>query len=99
MTGSVVHIINSVFQLRLNDTHWEANGPAVWKTSTGMSVFVKAAPAKTEVKPQTVAATSECYLMDSETSRFTLHFNIAFISSILLHTRCFLYTHINVKVS
>lgn len=58
-----------------------------------MSSFVKAALEKTETKPQIAAVTNECYLMVSEESKFTLQFNIAFSSSILLYTRRTLYVH------
>lgn len=70
----------------------------MWKASTGVPSFVKAAPKKTEAKPQIVAVTNECYLMDSEESKFTLQFNKVFTSSVLLYTRCLLYIHVKVEV-
>lgn len=56
-----------------------------------MPSFVKAAPEKTEAKPLIGPVTNECYLMDSEETKFTLQFNTAFTSCILLNTRCLLY--------
>jgi len=62
-----------------------------------MPSFVKTAPEKAEAKRQTVAVTNECYLMGSEKSKFTLQFNIAFTSSVLLYTRCLLYIHVKAE--
>lgn len=62
-----------------------------------MPSFVTAAPEKIEAKQQKAAVTNECYLTDSEESKFTLRFNIAFTSSILLYTRCLLYIHVKAE--
>lgn len=62
-----------------------------------MPSFLKAAPEKTKAKPQRAAVTNERYLMDSEESKFTLQFNMAFTSSILLCTRCMLYIHVKAE--
>lgn len=62
-----------------------------------MPSVVKVAPEKTQARPQTAAVTNECYLMDSEESKFTLQFNIAFTFSILLYTRCLLSIHVKAE--